>query len=222
MSHPKHRSIIHPPLLSKNLDSAFAPDEQIQDEGEYSHVRLTNQNLADQTAEHIRFKGSWFKQVSLEQTRFLAPKLSDLRLENCDLANAVWERAVLQRVELLGCRMTGFKAIEAHFQDVLLRDCIGTLAQFRFATLKAVCFEQCNFANADFQGANLAGVRFVKCDLSNAEMSHTTLTGTDFRSSKIEGLKVGVRELPGAIMDHFQAAYVASLLGIVIKAEDED
>ncbi|MCX6046206.1 MAG: pentapeptide repeat-containing protein [Chloroflexi bacterium] len=222
MSLPKQRSTLQSPRLSKNLSSTLAPDEQIQDEGEYGHLRLTSANLAGQTAEHVTFKSSWFKQVSLEQTRFLAPKLSDLRFDNCDLANAVWERALFQRVEILGCRMTGFKTIEAHLQDVLLRDCIGALAQFRFATFKAVRFEQCNFANADFQGANLSGVRFVKCDLSNAEMSQTTLSGTDFRTSKIEGLKVGVRELPGAIMDHFQAAYVASLLGIVIKAEDED
>lgn len=222
MNLQKPRKTIQLPRLPKNLSSTLAADELIQDEGEYSQLRLTNQNWAAQTTEHLSFKSSWFKQVNLEQTRFLAPKLIDLRLENCDLANAAWEKALLQRVEILGCRMTGFKAIEAHFQDVLFRDCIGALAQFRFATFKSVQFERCNFANADFQGANLAGVRFVKCDLSNAEMSHTTLTSTDFRSSKIEGLKVGVRELPGAIMDHFQAAYVASRLGIVIKAEDED
>jgi len=85
-----------------------------------------------------------------------------------------------------------------------------------------VRFEKCNLANADFQGSNLAGVRFANCDLSNAEMSHTTLVGADFRGSKIDGLKVGARELPGAIVDHFQAAYLASLLGIVIKDEHED
>jgi hypothetical protein len=56
--------------------------------------------------------------------------------------------------------------------------------------------------------------------LSRAELSQTTLRGTDFRTSVIEGMRVGPAEVVGAVVDHFQAAYMASLLGLIIKDED--
>lgn len=222
MSTPKRSKTIQPPQLPKNLNSSLLPAGKIEDYGEYINLRITGEHWANQSAEQIILKGVWFKQVLMEQMRLLDPKMSDLRCENCDLANATWERAILHRVEILGCRMTGFKAVEAYLQDVRFQDCLGAFAQFRFAAFKSVHFEQCNLVNADFQGSNLSYVRFANCDLTNAEMSHTTLVGTDFRGSKIDNLKVGARELPGAIVDHFQAAYLASLLGIVIKDEHEE
>jgi uncharacterized protein YjbI with pentapeptide repeats len=63
---------------------------------------------------------------------------------------------------------------------------------------------------------------FHKCDLSHAQLSGATLKGADFRSSIIEEIKVGVQELPGAIVDYMQAAYIAGLLGVVIKEENEE
>ncbi len=95
------------------------------------------------------------------------------------------------------------------------------LARFRFASFKSVIFDGCNLQDANFQGADLSGVRFRNCDLSRAELSQAKLTGTDFRTSVIEGMRVGPTEVVGAIVDPFQAAYMASLLGLVIKNEDE-
>src|SRR6476620_3034945 len=109
--------------------------------------------LANQAAVQITVKSVWFKQAALWQMRLSAPQMSDLRFENCDLANTLWENASVRRMEMIGCRITGFKTVETHFQDALFQECIGTLAQFRYAKCKAVRFEKCNLVNADFQGA---------------------------------------------------------------------
>lgn len=217
----KKQRAIQPPEFPRQLGSTW-PTDGLQDEGEYVNLKLVNESLAHQSATQVRLKSVWFKQTELSAMRLIAPQLSDLRLENCDLANTIWENATVRRVALNGCRMTGFKAIEAHWQDVVFQECSGALAQFRYAKFKAVRFEKCNLTNADFQGADLSGIQFVQCDLTNAEMSHTTLRGADFRSSKIDGLKVGAQELPGAIVNHFQAVYLATLLGIIVKDEYED
>ena len=95
-------------------------------------------------------------------------------------------------------------------------------ALLRFARCTAVRFEKCDLRNADFQGADLSGVLFVKCNLSDAQFSATTLKGTDLRGSTIENLRVGIKELPGAIVDPFQAAYIAGVLGLVVKLEGEE
>ena len=210
MSTQKPRKTLQPPQLPPNLSLTNWPAGKIEDYGEYVNLQVTGETLANQSAVQITVKNVWFKQAALGQMRLLAPQMSALRFENCDLAYTLWENASVRRIKMIGCRITGFKAVEAHLQDVLFQECIGTLAQFRYAKCKAVRFEKCNLVNADFQGADLSGVKFVHCDLSHAEMSHSTLVGTDFRSSKIEGLKVGARELPGVIVDHFQAAYLAS------------
>jgi uncharacterized protein YjbI with pentapeptide repeats len=57
--------------------------------------------------------------------------------------------------------------------------------------------------------------------LRHAQLSGATLKGTDFRGSQIDEMRVGIQELPGAIVDPFQAAYIAGLLGVVIKHEHE-
>jgi uncharacterized protein YjbI with pentapeptide repeats len=84
-----------------------------------------------------------------------------------------------------------------------------------------VRFEGCDLRHADFQRTDLSGVVFHKCDLRHAQLSGATLKGTDFRGCKIDDLCVGLQELPGAIVDPFQAAYIAGLLGVIIKAEDD-
>jgi hypothetical protein len=41
--------------------------------------------------------------------------------------------------------------------------------------------------------------------------------GADFRGSVINGLRVGAKELKGAIIDPAQAEQIVSLLGITVK-----
>ncbi len=148
--------------------------------------------------------------------------MRDVRFEDCDFASATWERPTLHRTEFVRCRFTGFAAPDALFEDVRFRHCSAKLAHFRFSRFKHTRFEDCDFEEADFQGADLTGVRFVRCNLSRAQFSHTKLKGADLRTSQLEGLRVGPDELPGAIVDHFQAAYLASLLGLDIRDEYDD
>ncbi|MBV7335219.1 hypothetical protein KFU94_44665, partial [Chloroflexi bacterium TSY] len=39
-------------------------------------------------------------------------------------------------------------------------------------------------------------------------------------SQRHRGFRIGPEEVVGAVVDHFQAAYLASLLGLIIKSED--
>ncbi|MEZ4727820.1 MAG: pentapeptide repeat-containing protein [Caldilineaceae bacterium] len=148
-------------------------------------------------------------------------RVTDTRFESCDLANAAWEQFLAHRVAFLDCQLVGWDAGEAHLQNVRFQACNGQFAGFRFATCKSVYFEQCDLRHANFQRADLSGVIFHKCDLRHAQLSGAKLQGTDFRGSQIEAMHVGLHELPGAIVDPFQAAYLAGLLGVVIRHEYE-
>jgi fluoroquinolone resistance protein len=75
--------------------------------------------------------------------------------------------------------------------------------------------------NADFQASELSGAKFMRCSLNDVQFSQAQLADADLRTSTIERIHVGIAELAGVIVDPFQASYLASLMGLVIKHEDE-
>lgn len=212
---------IDAPRLPKPQSLPTTSIDHLQHDETYADMRWHRQELIAQAAEYPAFSRLRMEGVQLTATQLTAPKLTDVHLSGCDLANAAWPRAIVHRTEFAGCRLVGFQALESHFQNVVLRDCLAALARWRFASFKQVRFETCDLSGADFQGADLSGVVFARCNLTNVEMSGATLVGTDFRGSDLTDLRVGTAEVPGAIVDHAQAAYMASLLGLVIKSEGE-
>jgi uncharacterized protein YjbI with pentapeptide repeats len=205
--------------LPKNLTSIQTLDGPLSDDDAYSSIHFNKLDLSTQCAEHLIFENTLLERASFSQSRFLAPRFTNARFQECDFSNAVWERVALHRIECIDSKWIGFKMPEAHLRDVFVSNCRGQYLHCRFASLKSVTFKDCDFSDADFQGSDLSSVRFAHCNLSNAEFSQTKLAGTDFRGSQIDHIKVGPHELPGAIVDPVQAAYLASLLGLVVKSE---
>lgn len=209
-----------PPALPKKYLARSLPEGQLAAFGRYAQLALTHEYYPGQIAERLSFDQVLAKQVSLHSTELAHAQIIDSRWLECDLANASWFQADFARVEMLNCRMTGFHAIEARLQDVLLKDCQATLAQFRFATFKAARFEHCDFSDADFQGADLTGAVFVDCNLSRAEMSDAKLVGADLRGCVLDGLHASWRELQGATIDPSQALALVQAFGVIVAWPD--
>ena len=164
----------------------------------------------------LHLDSCWLRTVALPSAVVRAAKWKDVRLSECDLANAEIRALTAIRVEFLGCRMTGLRLNEASWQNVLVSGGDQRYAQFRFSALQKSEFEGCDLQDADFYGADLRGCVFRRCNLRNVEMSKAKLEGTDFRGSNIEGLRVGLEDVAGAIVDAAQALSLAPLLGIRI------
>jgi uncharacterized protein YjbI with pentapeptide repeats len=184
-------------------------------------MSVTRERLTGQAVSLLTVEDALFMRVEFDHTRFRGPQLSDIRFDGCNFANARWEGPIAHRIELIGCKLTGFSTFEGHFQDILFQDCKGDLAAFRFAKFRAARFENCLLAEADFGNTDLSGSVFVNCDLRNAQMSGAILYGVDVRGSNIEGIRVGAKELKGAIVDPVQAVELARILGIVVKWTNE-
>jgi uncharacterized protein YjbI with pentapeptide repeats len=212
---------IHAPRLLPQLLSAPEKEAKLQEFTDFSTLVLERFDFTSQEAAHITLTGVLCKQGRWAESRLQGVRGIDTRFDGCDFANATWERLTAHRVEFLTSQLVGFTTLEAHLHHVRFQGCNAQFAGFRFATCKSVRFEQCDLRHADFQRADLSGVVFHKCDLRYAQLSGATLKGTDFRGSQIDEMRVGIQELPGAIVDPFQAAYIAGLLGVVIKHEHE-
>jgi uncharacterized protein YjbI with pentapeptide repeats len=216
---PTSNTGIEPPRLPVRLEAGGLPLDQLDDMGAYTGLLLSGCDLSDQAAEDVTFETMVLKHVGLGRTRLPSLQLHDVRLDACDLAEAAWEKPLFSRVEALGCRMVGWRASEGSLRNVLIKGCGAIGAQFWSTAFKNVRFENCILRDADFQRADLSGVVFDKCDLSNAKMSDAKLAGADFRGSKIEGVRLGLKELQGAIVDMEQAITIARLLGVAVKLD---
>jgi uncharacterized protein YjbI with pentapeptide repeats len=214
-----HSAEVEPPRLPSKANAGGLPLDQIDDQGTYTGLLLSSCDLSEQAAEDVTFEATLFKHVGLGRTRLPSFQLHDVRLDACDLAEAEWEKPLLSRVEMLGCRMVGWRAGQGSLRNVLIKGCSAIGAQFWSASFKNVRFESCILRDADFQRADLSGVIFDKCDLSNAKLSDAKLVGADFRGSKIEGVRLGIKELQGAIVDMEQAIAIARMLGVVVKMD---
>lgn len=173
--------------------------------------------IENRAAGTLRIESSILEGVSLAGSSFASIIWKDVRLVRCDLANLETRYLTLTRVELIDCRMTGFRAGEANCQDILVSAGDQRHCQLRFSKFKSAEFDSCNFAEADFQGTDLSGSIFRKCTLRNTEMSKVRLLNADLRGSLIEGLRMNAEDVRGAVVDPSQAMIFASLLGIRIE-----
>ncbi len=182
--------------------------------------------LQGRAAKKVTVERAILRDLDLTATRLDTLRLRDVRLVNCDLANAVWREAALTRVEIVGCRVTGLDLTEASADDLLVRECSGTLACFRFATIKRALFERCGLSEVDFQDATLTDTRLQGCDLAGAVWFGATLAGVDLRGSTLDDPRMRAGDLTGAVIDPVQlvalARTLATLSGIVVRQTDDD
>lgn len=211
-----------PPTLPSGPSQAELPGGMLADGASYSKLVLERCDLSDQAAEELLFDQVHCKRVGLSRTQLGHMQWLDVRCDVCDLTAAEWQKPHLTRVEFVGCRLMGLRLLDAELQDVQFKECAAEYALFWPAVFKGARFERCQLREASFQGADLSGVVFQDCDLRQADFQGAKMVGTDLRGSQLEGMRVGLAELQGAIIAPTQAVHLASLLGIVVKAEDAE
>lgn len=186
-------------------------------EVELRDSRVTGVGLEDLRIARLRLDSCALERVALGRAVIRTAKWSDVRMTECDLANAEITGLTGVRVELLGCRMTGLRLGETAWQSLLIQGGDQRYAQFRFSKFQWCEFVECDFQDADFYGADLRGCVFRGCRLNQAEMTQAQLMDTDVRGSSLDGVRMEAADARGLIVDPGQALELAPLLGIVIR-----
>src|SRR5215207_1582386 len=104
--------------------------DTLDDQATYEDALIAEAELSDQAAEFVTFESTHFKQVALQRAQLLMLRLADVRLESCDLAEAICEKLSVSRAELLGCRLIGLQANDGRLEDLLVKGCNAAHAQF--------------------------------------------------------------------------------------------
>jgi uncharacterized protein YjbI with pentapeptide repeats len=179
-------------------------------------MRLQDLERTNLKMDNFRVEGSVLDRLQLSEAQFASAVWKDVRLIGCDLANVRAHRITLLRVELIDCRLTGFRATALDWQDVLVQNGDARYAQFQGGTFRNCEFDGCNFQDADFQEADLSGCVLRSCNLNGADLRKAKLRNTDFRKSEVDSMLVELGDLQGAIVDPAQAMVFARVLGLQI------
>jgi uncharacterized protein YjbI with pentapeptide repeats len=187
---PSGTPSIHPPDLPVRPRATGLPAGRLADDELYSGLTIADYDVADQVARGVVFEQTRCQRVILARTHLAGLRLRDVRLDTCDATGADWEKAQLDRVEFVGCRLTGWKALEARLCDVLFTNCRVDLALLWQVACKAVRFENCVLREVSLREADLRGVTFTACDLRAADLWGAKLADTDVRGCQVEGVQL--------------------------------
>lgn len=165
----------------------------------------------------VTIRGCYIDRAALMSAKLPKLRIFNTVIEKANLANGDWEESNLERVQILGSRLTGLKIADGIIQDVHIQNSRLDLCEFRFSHFKNVIFENCVLNDSDFLNANLENVEFVGCDLQNAQFSQAKLKQVDMSGSKIDGIKMSADQLRGLTIDAGQLYAIIHILGVNIK-----
>ena len=205
------------PLIDKNTVWNKLNNKVLEKEGSYENLWMSNSNLVESNMKNVKIDCGILNHVNLRQSQMEKIKLSDVKITESNLSNIDAFESFWLRVEIDESKLTGLKLNSAIMEDVYIKDSNSQFIQLRFGKAKRVIFESCNMKGSDFTNTDLTGCKFLNCDLSEAEFSGSILTGTDLRGSNLEKIKIGVKEIKGAIVNTNQALFLSGLLGIDIR-----
>jgi uncharacterized protein YjbI with pentapeptide repeats len=181
-------------------------------------------DFAGQVAEDLEVNGCRVTGSSFSGTEFVRARFTDTVFERCDLAAAVFDHAVLTRVEFDNCRLSGADLSGSRLVDVRFGECRLADASLRMASGNRVRFEDCDLSRLDLYAAQLPGACFFGSDLAGAELSQATLTGARLHGSRFENLR-GAEALRGTTISSAQilpvALQVLAVLEITVDDERE-
>ena len=206
-----------PENLPNLVDPAPAIDETVLAGLPLEESCIQNIDLSGRKIPSFVAWNSLFDRVSFARCEISSLRLRDVRLVKCDLSNAVLRGFEASRVELIECRLIGMRAIECHWQDVLVDNCDMRYAQLNDGKIRSSEFRESHLGESDLRGTNLEGAIFAHVMLHRADLSRAKLRGADLRGAEIEGITVQAEDLRGAIVSAPQAVDLASLLGLIIK-----
>jgi uncharacterized protein YjbI with pentapeptide repeats len=208
---------IQPPRLSPADLTLWLDEDFLESDRQYSRLIGNQRDLSGVIASCVELSEVRLTKIALQGTNFTPISLTDVALDDSDLANAVWPKSSWQRVVVKQSRLLGIQCNEANISDVLFTDCNLQLSQFRFAEFERVRFERCDLTGGDFHGADLRHAVFDDCELKDVDFHEGNLSGADIRTSRSEGVRIGPDKLRGLVVSPMQAVQLASVFGLVVK-----
>lgn len=205
------------PMMEPQTDSVKSLKELFEEEETVAHLHFARFTEEYITRPYRTIKNCTFTGMHFSECQLKSAQLSDVRFENCDLSNISFAESSLYRVEFISCKLVGTNLSETTLNHVRLTDCSGMYINLSMSKMNQVSFHNCDFRNGSLNDSRFTAVEFPGSILLEADFSHTSLRGIDLRTSRINGIILGINDLRGAIVSSLQAMDLLPLLGVVIE-----
>lgn len=160
-----------------------------------------------------------FEKCTFSKVVFQKSYFKDCLFKNCDFSNCDFDNSNFTNCKFQNIKGLGANFSESIFKNIDIKDCM-----FRYAVFTSSLFNSCNISETDMSESYIDTCKFKKMnlnkvDLIRANLYKTLLKGVDLRNCQINGIILSneAKELNGAVVEVFQAAELARLLGVVIK-----
>ena len=203
--------------ILSDIQLTVLKSELLDSNQSYCEIILDGANLEPHQASNIFIEQAFIADTDFSNGKWTGLELVELLCRNCNAANVDWSGARMTDTEFHRTRLTGCNLSGTNLRNVLFYRCKLDLSLFHDSQLTGCRFQECELREADFQNTTLKRVIFRDCDLRNTRYPSTSLSGIDLRGSQLAGMDADTNELQGALVDPFQVADIASMLGLVVE-----
>lgn len=205
------------------IDNPTAWQRLLQDCRE-TETDITNWHIRQLTIPEADWDGLGFVRVWFDRCQFPGLQASQCAFrevwwEDCDLSGGAFRHSRLGDCRFQQGKGVGLVIGDSFFRKTTVHDWNGRYTQWSACSLEQIRWENAQLQEALFADCPLKAVSFAESDLRQAQFFKTYLKGIDLTSCQIDGLSVSdqMTELKGAVVDLYQAADLARMLGIVIR-----
>ncbi len=137
--------------------------------------------------------------------------LADAIIQELRAPNILCYRGSIIRSCISKGRLTGIQLPDAHITDVVFKNCLLNLANFRKAKFERCIFIDCDLTETDFSNANIHNTLFENCQIDLVEFSNVQCKRVEFLNTNLSQIR-GVSGLSGSAITEENLIEIAPLL----------
>lgn len=211
------------PVLPENLiareDAALwlhacIRQEQQAEECLLKGIAAESESFYRGSPKSVEISGCSFHDCDFEKASFV-----DVLFRNCDFSGSRLTDCYFHRCAFLSVKGVGADFHESLFKEVRMEDSVFSYANFSGTSWESTVLNGCDLQESYLEECRLKKTELNRVKLNRANLFGTALRGLDLRSCEIEGILISdeKKELAGAVVDLYQAAELARLMGLVIR-----
>lgn len=181
---------------------------------EFRGVQVVSRKFSRVEIAHSRMVGCSFIGCDFSKASFVEVEFVD-----CDISNSDFSDCYMKHCRFVDCKAVGTRFTHAVWRDVVVRESRFVGAYFDRIKVVGASFQVADCTEASFSEAELGDIDLDRSKFIDNDFFKTKLGGIDFSECEFESPIVSDPpiELRGVQVNLFQAAGLASLLGITVK-----
>lgn len=220
---PVEKLKIHAPEIPEGLPQAADLEALVcaarQEDDEIARVSIKGITISGVNFSKMVFSKVVFEGCRLTGCDFSRCRFSDVLFQSCDLSNCNFDDTSLVRCHFRATKAIGFRACGSALLHTRFTGCILRYTVFDNTILDRVEYLECDLTEAFLTACKPKFFAMEKCSLVRTNFQKTRLRGMDITSCTLEDIIVSpdFHELRGLVVDTFQAAELARMLGLIIQ-----